>query len=282
MKTQRKRIIGMGWRRRLLTAALAAVLAFSAMAPAARAATPGPASPSGGSLIPENGIEGISRGQVSTLLQILIVMTVLTLAPAILMMMTSFTRIIIVLSFLRNALATQQVPPYQILAGLALFLTFIVMGPTFSASYNNGVKPFLEPDPANPISQQVALERTVKPFREFMFKHVRGKDLQLFLSMNEDTKNLTFADRNELMQKTPTLVLIPAFVVSELRTAFWMGFLVFLPFLVIDLVISSILLSMGMLFLPPYIVSLPFKVLLFVLVDGWALVVGSLVRSFHT
>ncbi len=214
--------------------------------------------------------EAKSPGDVSVLLQILFLLTILSLAPAILIMMTSFTRIIIVLSFLRHALGIHQMPPNQIIIGLALFITFFIMTPVWQAVEQNALTPYME----KKVSQEKALEEAVKPVREFMFKYTREKDLALFVSLSKSPKPRDPAD-------VPTAVLIPAFMISELKTAFQMGFVLFLPFLVIDMVVSSILLSMGMMMLPPVMISLPFKVLLFVMVDGWHLIVGSMVKSFY-
>ena len=224
--------------------------------------------------LPSGGIGVAKPGQVSTVIQLLLLITVISLAPAILMMMTCFTRIVIVLSFLRRALGTQQLPPDQIIVGLALFLTFAIMSPVFGRAYRDGIGPYLAGE--GKVSQEEAFTRTIVPFRSFMFRHVRPRDLKLFISMDESLRDNPPRKRGDV----PTLVLIPSFVLSELRLAFWMGFLLYLPFLIIDLVVSSVLMSMGILFLPPVIISLPFKVLLFVMVDGWYLVVGELVRSF--
>lgn len=210
-----------------------------------------------------------SAGQLSVGLQILALLTVLTLAPAILVMLTSFTRIVVVLGFVRRALSTQEVPPTQVLIGLALFLTFFIMAPTWGAVYRDAIKPYSEEQ----ISISEALARAEEPTRDFLFKNTRKRDLALFVQMARIDKPRTRAD-------VPTYVLIPSFIVSELQTAFLIGFIIYIPFLIIDMVISSILLSMGMMMLPPVIVSLPFKIILFVLVDGWNLIVGSLVRSF--
>jgi len=206
---------------------------------------------------------------VSSSLQILILLTVLSLAPALLIMITAFTRIIIVLSFVRSALALPQIPPNQVLIGLALFLTFFVMAPTWNKVNEAAVQPYLN----SQIDQQTAYERGVVPVREFLFKQTRERDLALFLSMTD-------APRPNNEDDVPTYVLIPAFVISELKTAFQMGVLIFIPFLVLDMVIASALMSMGMLMLPPSLVSMPFKLLLFVMVDGWHLVVRSLLTSF--
>lgn len=202
-------------------------------------------------------------------IKLLVILTILSLAPAIIILMTSFTRIVVVLSFTRNALATQQTPPNQVLIGLALFLTFFIMAPVYSEIKTNALDPYL----ANSISQEEAFERASKPIKEFMFKHTREKDLALFV-------NLSKMDRPSNKDDIPLTVLVPAFVISELKTAFQMGFIIFIPFLVIDMVVASTLMSMGMFMLPPVMVSLPFKLLLFVMVDGWYLVVKSLVESF--
>ena len=196
-------------------------------------------------------------------------LTVLSLAPAILIMMTSFTRIVVVLSFIRQALGTQQMPPNQLIVGLALFLSFFVMAPTWKAISANAVEPYLN----EKINQQIAYERAEAPLREFMFNQTREKDLELFLSLSHEAKP---KNRSEV----PTYVLVPSFVISELKTAFQIGFMLYLPFLVLDMVVASVLMAMGMMMLPPAVISLPFKLLLFVLVDGWDLVVGSLVKSF--
>lgn len=210
-----------------------------------------------------------SPSRMSVVVQILILLTVLSLAPAILIMMTSFTRIVVVLSFLRQALGTQQAPPNQVLIGLALFLSFLVMAPVWVKVNTEALQPYLDEE----ISQSDALARAADPVRGFMLRQVREKDLSLFVDMAKlpAPKNPT---------DVPTYTVIPAFMVSELRTAFQIGFLVYLPFMVIDIVVASILMSMGMMMLPPVMISLPFKLILFVLADGWYLVVGSLVESF--
>jgi flagellar biosynthetic protein FliP len=208
--------------------------------------------------------------EVSILIQILILLTVLSLAPAILIMMTSFTRLVIVFSFLRSALGTQQMPPNQILIGLSLFLTFFIMTPVWSTVHEKALVPYQE----KKISQGQAIDEALKPVRQFMFKQTREKDLALFVNMAKIAK-----PKNK--EEIPTTVLLPAYMISELKTAFQIGFLLYIPFLIIDMVVSSILLSMGMMMLPPVMISLPFKALLFVLVDGWNLIVGSLVKSFY-
>jgi flagellar biosynthetic protein FliP len=204
------------------------------------------------------------------IIQILLLLTILTLAPALLIMMTSFTRLVVVFSFLRHALGVHQMPPNQILIGLSLFLTFFIMSPVWYDIKEKAVVPYMDKQ----ISQEEAIQEAIRPIRKFMMKQVREKDLSLFFQIAKAPKPKTPED-------IPMTTLLPAFMVSELKTAFQMGFILFLPFLVIDMVISSVLLSMGMMMLPPMMVSLPFKVLLFVLVDGWNLVVGSLVKSFY-
>jgi len=212
---------------------------------------------------------GGTPGETPLLLNIIFLLTVLSLAPAILTLMTSFTRLTIVFSFLRQALGTQQTPSNQIIAGLSLFLTFFIMMPLWMKINQNALQPYINEE----ISQEVALEEAVKPIRQFMFKQTREKDLALFINMTKMAKPEKPGD-------IPTSVLIPAFVISELKTAFIIGFIIFIPFLIIDMVVASVLLSMGMMMLPPIMISLPFKLMLFVLMDGWHLIVGSLVKSF--
>lgn len=207
--------------------------------------------------------------EVVNAVKLILIMTVLTLAPAILIMMTGFTRIIIVLSFLRQAMGVQQMPPNQLLVGLALFLTFFVMQPAFNEMNTTGIQPYI----AGKISQDLAITNTLAPLRKFMFNQTRDADLALFLRLSKVDKPKTRAD-------VPTMVLVPAFVVSELKTAFQIGFIIFLPFLVIDIVAASVLMAMGMMMLPPVVISLPFKIMLFVMVDGWGLLIGSMVKSF--
>jgi len=215
---------------------------------------------------------------ISTTLEIVLAITVLSIAPALLVMMTSFTRIVIVLSFVRRAIGTQELPPNQVITGLALFLTFMVMTPTFTAIKRDALDPYTSTSPAQQISQAVAFERAEAHLREFMFKQARVQDIRLFMDVSKQPRP---KDGQRWMQEdVPTTVLIPSFMISELRRAFIMGFALFLPFLVIDLVVSASLISMGMMVLPPFLISLPFKILLFVLVDGWHLVIGSLVQSF--
>lgn len=212
---------------------------------------------------------GDSGSTTGRIVQLLMLLTVLSLAPAILITVTSFTRIIVVLSLLRNALGTQTTPPNFVLISLALFLTGFVMAPTLETAYNNGIAPLI----AEQITDQQAFDRTAAPLHDFMMRNVRAEDLQLFAGM---AKVNTAGDPKDV----PLRVLVPAFMISELRRAFEIGFLLFLPFLIIDLVVASILMSMGMMMLPPVTISLPFKLIFFVLVDGWYLVAGSLVRSF--
>jgi len=207
--------------------------------------------------------------KVSSALQILVLLTILTLAPAILIMTTSFARIIIVLSFLRQAMGTQQTPPTQILIGLALFLTMFVMGPVWSEINEGALKPYMEEE----LGQFEALKLAEIPIKRFMLNHTREKDLSLFVNLSEDKNPQSEEDVS--MQ-----TVVPAFIISELKTAFQIGFLVYIPFLILDMVVASILLSMGMMMLPPVLISLPFKLMLFVMVDGWYLTVGSLMRSF--
>jgi flagellar biosynthesis protein FliP len=208
-------------------------------------------------------------GEVSTALQILVVLTILSVAPAILLMTTGFTRIVIVLSFVRQAMGTQQAPSNQIIIGLSLFLTFFIMAPVFDRINENALQPYLNKQ----INQEQAFTEALKPMRQFMFSQVGEKDLQLLVDISKSPQP---ANQDEVSM----LTLIPAFMLSELKRAFQMGFLLFVPFLMIDMIVASILMAMGMMMLPPIIVSLPFKILLFVLVDGWTLVVGSLVQSF--
>lgn len=217
---------------------------------------------------------GVEAGKgpqdVSLSLQILLMLTVLSLAPALLMMLTSFTRIIIVLSFTRSALGTQQVPPNSVLIGLALFLTFFTMAPIFNSVNKDALQPYIHKQ----ATFDQAMDRAAVPIRDFMFAQVREKDVALFV-------RLAHIKRPASEDGVPTYVLIPAFLVSELRTAFTIGFLIFIPFLIIDMVIAVSLMSMGMMMLPPVLISLPFKILLFVLVDGWHLIFKSLALSFH-
>jgi flagellar biosynthetic protein FliP len=254
----------------------AALLAMAGLAHAQdKPARPGPA-PAGGSLL-----EDVQKAQkpehISTTLEIVFLMTVLSVAPALLVLVTSFTRIVIVLSFVRRALNTQDLPPNQVISGLALILSFMVMMPTFSGIKRDALDPYTTHDRSKQISQAVAFERATGHLRQFMFKHVRIKDLALFMEITKQPRKADGWRQDDV----PTEVLVPAFVISELRRSFIMGFALFLPFMIIDLVVSATLISMGMLVLPPIFISLPFKILLFILVDGWHLVIGSLVQSFY-
>lgn len=217
----------------------------------------------------QNGPNGTSHWTLS--LQVLGLMTVLTFLPAIVLMMTSFTRIIIVLGFLRQALGTQSTPPNQVLLGLALFLTLFVMTPVLNRSYHDGLQPYLD----GHLTAEQALPAAGAPFKQFMLDQTRSKDLQLFTKLAHEAPYASKAD-------VPFRVAVPAFMTSELKTAFQMGFLLFIPFLIIDLVVASVLMSMGMMMVSPMIISLPFKIMLFVLVDGWTLLLGTLAGSFYT
>ena len=208
-------------------------------------------------------------GDVSTTLQLLLLITVLSLAPALMIMTTAYLRIIIVFHFLKSALGTPQMPPGQLVAGIALFITFFIMAPTWSNVNDIALKPLMD----GKITAEQAYDKGIEPIREFMFRNVRNDDLELFIGMaNLKRPN----DRKDL----PTYIVIPAFVLSELRAGFIIGFFLFIPFIMVDMIIASILMSMGMMMLPPTLLSLPFKILLFILVDGWHLIVGSVVRSF--
>lgn len=215
---------------------------------------------------------GVAAGDenMASVLQMLALLTVISLAPSILIMLTSFTRIIIVLHFTRAALNTQTVPPNQVLVGLALFLTFFIMAPTFSSVYQNAVKPLA----AGEITSEEAFEVGMAPIREFMFGQTREKDLKMFLEIS-GTQDVQTQD------DIPTSVLIPSFITSELRTAFIIGFVIYIPFIIIDMVVASTLMSMGMMMLPPTTISMPFKILLFIIADGWNLVIGNLVKTFY-
>jgi flagellar biosynthetic protein FliP len=212
---------------------------------------------------------GQGGGLTERVLQLIALMTVLSLAPSILVMVTSFTRIVVVLSILRTALGTATAPPNTVLVSLALFLTAFVMGPSFQRAYDVGIKPLI----ANQITTEQAFERSSGPLRDFMLKNVREKDLKLFVDLAHEDK---VAAPEDLSMR----IIVPAFMISELKRAFEIGFLLFLPFLIIDLVVASVLMSMGMMMLPPVMISLPFKLIFFVLVDGWSLVAGSLVQSY--
>ena len=210
-----------------------------------------------------------SAGKVGVVMQIFLLLTVLSLAPSILVMLTSFTRIAIVLSLLRQAIGSNQIPPSQIIIGLSLFLTFFIMTPVWQNVHQEAIKPYL----ANEIDGEQALEKAMQPVRKFMIKQTREKDLSMMVQVAK-------MQRPKNIDDVPTHVLIPSFIISELKTAFQIGFMLYVPFLIIDMVVASVLLSMGMMMLPPVMVSLPFKLMIFVLIDGWYLIVGSLVKSF--
>jgi len=208
--------------------------------------------------------------EVSTTLQIIAVLTIVTIVPGILIMTTCFVRIVVIIGFLRNALATQNVPPNQVVLGLAMFLTFYIMSPYWSQANDNGIQPYLN----GQISQEEALDNTLAPMREFMFRQTRESDLALFV-------NLSDAERPETQDDVSTFVLIPAFMISELKTGFQIGFMIYIPFIVIDMIVATTLMSMGMMMLPPVMISLPFKILLFVMIDGWHLLINSIILSFR-
>ncbi|MDD2337210.1 MAG: flagellar type III secretion system pore protein FliP [Geobacteraceae bacterium] len=216
------------------------------------------------------GLGKVSKpGDVATVLQVFLMITILSVAPGLLIMTTSFTRVVVVLSFLRSAIGTQQAPSNQIVISMALFLTFYIMSPVWQQINTGAYQPYK----TGQITQEQALEKAVFPIRKFMLSQVREKDLALFLSLSK-------MPRPKSANDIPTLTIIPAFMISELQTAFQIGFLIYIPFLVVDMVVASVLMSMGMMMLPPVMISLPFKILLFILVDGWSLVIGSIVKSF--
>lgn len=212
---------------------------------------------------------------LSNSIELLMLFTVLTLLPSILIMMTSFTRVIVILSFLKNAMGVQQAIPSQIIVGLSLFLTFFIMAPVGNEVYSQALRPYFD----NEITQEEAFETAMTPVREFMMKQTREKDIKLFmdLSKNEELAN----SEDIVLENIPNTVIIPAFIISELKTGFQVGFLLFIPFIVIDMVVASTLMSMGMMMLPPMMISLPFKILLFVLVDGWDMVIKSIIVGFN-
>ena len=256
---------------RALTALGPALLLAALLALPAAAEPTAPANPAGDIKINFTMNTGAGDGaKMSDLMKIVMVLSLLTLAPSILLTMTSFTRIVIVLSFVRRALSVQNLPPNQTIIGLSIFLTIFIMAPTFNKINDVAIQPSIRGE----ISDLEAMKRGMDPLREFMLKQTRKKDLALFLNVAHLPRPATAAD-------VPTHVLIPAFALSEIKTAFQMGFLIFLPMLVVDIVVATLLTSMGMFMLPPAMVSVPLKILLFVLVDGWHLVIGSLARSFH-
>lgn len=210
-----------------------------------------------------------SPDEVSTTLQILLLMTILSLAPSILIMTTSYLRLIIVFHFLKTALGTQSMPPSQLLAGIALFITFFIMSPTFSRINDEALQPLMNGE----IQVEAAMDKGIEPLREFMLNNVRDEDIALFVEMAD-------MEIPETRAELPTYILLPAFSISELRAGFIIGFFIFIPFIMVDMIIASILLSMGMMMIPPMMISLPFKILLFILIDGWSLIIGSVIRSF--
>jgi flagellar biosynthesis protein FliP len=210
-----------------------------------------------------------SPEDVSTTLQILLLMTILSLAPSILIMTTSYLRLIIVFHFLKTALGTQSMPPSQLLAGIALFITFFIMSPTFSKINDEALQPLMKGE----IKMEEGIDKGIQPLREFMLNNVRDEDIALFADMAE-------LEMPETRIELPTYILLPAFAISELRAGFIIGFFIFIPFIMVDMIIASILLSMGMMMIPPMMISLPFKILLFILIDGWSLIIGSVIRSF--
>lgn len=252
----------------LIPATLEAAASGTAAATAAASAVAG----AGDSFLPQvNVLSGQAEPtQMSMALQILALMTVFSLAPGLLMMVTSFTRVIVVMSFVRQALGLQGQPPNQVLIALSLFITFFVMGPVLDKVYNDALRPYLD----NQLPMEQAWDKGLTPVRQFMLRQTREKDLALFMK-------LAGVDKVSSPDKVPTRLLIPAFMISELKTAFQIGFLIYLPFLLVDMVVASVVMSMGMMMLPPLVISLPVKLILFVLVDGWSLVVTSLVHSFR-
>lgn len=216
------------------------------------------------------GITAGNGSDLASVLQILLVLTVIALAPSILIMLTSFTRIIIVMHFTRTALGTQTAPPNQVLIGLSLFLTFFIMAPVFTQVYNDAILPLSREE----ITAEEAYDVGIEPIRNFMFEQTNTKDIRMFLDIAQ-------VEEVETMEDIPIYVLIPSFIVSELRTAFIIGFLIYIPFIIIDMVVASALMSMGMMMLPPTTISLPFKILLFVMADGWNLIIGNLVKTFY-
>ncbi len=250
-------------KRRIILLAAMALIAFVMVA-----------EPASGVTLPTLSVgvkEAATPQEVSTALQVIFLLTILSVAPAILLMTTAFTRILIVLGFVRQAMGTQNMPPNQVLIGLALFLTFFVMSPVFNRINDTALAPYMD----KTITEQQALDNAVEAMRDFMFSQVQESELQLLIDI---TGKKQPANKKDIS----TTILIPAFMLSELKLAFQMGFMIYVPFLVIDMLVASVLMSMGMMMLPPIIISLPFKLLLFVLVDGWHLVVGSLMKSFAT
>ncbi len=219
--------------------------------------------------IPDISISVGGEENLSSSIQVLVVLTVLAIAPSILLMMTSFTRILIIFSFLRKALSLQSTPPNQVLIALSLFLTFYIMSPVFAEVYENAYQPLNE----GKITEQEALIKASEPFKEFMYKNVREKDLALFMKISD-------SEPSQNLEEISIMVLIPAFIISELKTAFIVGFMLFIPFLIIDMLVASTLMALGMMMLPPVMISIPFKILLFIMVDGWNLITGAVVKGF--
>jgi len=254
----------------VLLASLVVFAALLAFLPAAMAAAPAPAAAANTPTLTMQLSAGQSEpGKVSVALELMFLFTVLSIAPSIVLTMTSYTRIIIVFHFLRQAMGTPQMPPAQIMASLALFMTIVIMTPVLKAVNNDALQPYME----ERIGFKEALDKAQVPIRAFMFKHTREKDLSIFYAITKEA-------RPENQEQVPTIMLVAAYTISELKTGFSIGFLIYIPFLILDMVVASILLSMGMMMLPPATVALPFKILLFILVDGWSLLIGSLVNSF--
>jgi flagellar biosynthetic protein FliP len=257
----------MGSRKTFAWMGIALLLAVLLMPSPVMAQKPGSSAP----LLSIDVDQNASPGKVGVVMQIFLLLTVLSLAPSILVMVTSFTRIAIVLSLLRQAIGSNQLPPNQIIIGLSLFLTFFIMTPVWQAVHQDALKPYL----ADEITAQEALSKAIVPVRKFMIRQTREKDVAMLVDVAK-------LDRPRNIDDVPIQVLIPAFIMSELKTAFQIGFMLYVPFLIIDMVVASVLLSMGMMMLPPVMVSLPFKLMIFVLTDGWFMIVGSLVKSFGT
>jgi flagellar biosynthetic protein FliP len=255
--------------RRLLKPVLAFLLFLAVSVPVSAAPAAAPATPAGSSINVSIPL-GASDQQIATPIKVILVITLLTFLPALLVSCTSFTRIIVVFSFLRQALGLQSSPPNQVLIGLSLFMTFAVMSPVFQKMHERGIAPYLD----GSMNEMRALDESLAPLRDFMYAQTRGADLNLMLDISRTPPVQGFKD-------LPTSVLIPAFILSELKTAFEIGFMIYIPFVVIDMVVAMILLAMGMMVLPPVVISMPFKIMLFVVVDGWDLVVSSLVKSFR-
>ena len=246
------------------------ILVLAALAAFSLWALPAWAAPTFPKLSMELAAGQAEPNEVATTLEIIFLLTVLSMAPAIMLTMTSFTRIIIVFHFLRQAMGTQQMPPNQVLAGLAILMTLVIMMPVGKAINDTAFQPYM----AEEIPFQEMLTRAQQPIREFMFKHTREKDLSIFYSITKE-------ERPKNKMEVPTLMLVAAYTISELKTGFTIGFLIYIPFLILDMVVASILLAMGMMMLPPVMISLPFKILLFILIDGWNLLIGSLVNTFQ-